>query len=536
MTDDGRKTNNFSEQELSSAELSSVEALASLSDDLRRSLLLRSSAGKTAEIGAETLRKMQELVAGLRPYLDGAGSSAIQSTTDLPERIGRYRIIRLLGRGGFAVVYQARDVQLDRDVALKIPLPHRQLTEDARRRFLLEARAAARLDHPHIVATFEAGEAEAIPYIAYALCTGPTLALWLQNHGPLPPRTAARMLMQLAKAVSYSHQTGILHRDLKPANVLLFPQSNFTGADSIQAEFPYVPRLTDFGLAKVLESAAVETRTSVIMGTPNYMAPEQLEFGLRGCAPATDVFGLGAILYESLTGKPPHQGVSIIEILTSIRDGLIPPVRSLRPEVPVDLARICEKSLSQLPEDRYLVAEDLHDDLARFLAHESIHAVGPGLATRLIRAVRDPVRIREAAVFIMLSHAVILFWITMFPIGIGLGMAISHGFTLADLMPHTTPLWIFHSMSVVFGWFIGKKKIWAAIAATLTGGTFTLFILAVMIRWINPPYPSVYSDERTRDIVFMLLLGIFGTQTALSFCAWQALRALSQQKRGMLDG
>lgn len=506
-----------------------IEQIASLSRDIEKTLLMTQPGVLTTEISPETLQRMQQILDHLSPKLAADSSGAEPHLVDLPPSIGRYRVTKVLGRGGFAVVYAAHDPHLNREVAVKVPLPYRQLTPDARQRFLLEAQAAARLDHPHIVPTFETGSAGELPYITYALCHGPTLFRWLNRHGPLSPRVAAELVMQLSRAVAYSHQQGVLHRDLKSANVLLFPIADaFANSEE---EFPFIPRLTDFGLAKVLEGTLVETCSSVIMGTPHYMAPEQLEKGLRGCTPATDVFGLGTILFECLTGKPPHQGDTVIEILASIREGEVSHVSQFRRDVPQDLVRVCDKALSFLPEDRYATPQELAQDLARFLSHESVLATGPNWQTRLWRAARHPARIADAAAFIIMSNLAIIAWITIFPISIVFGLAFTHSVELGQLMPHTAPLWVFHFLMVILGYLIGRKSLWAAMASTISGAVLTLFIWSVLARWITPPYPAIYSDDKARDIVFVLLLAIFGAQTILSACAWLALKTLSLKNR-----
>ena len=240
-------------------------------------------------------------------------------------KIGRFAVLKELGRGGYGIVYLAQDPALNRKVAVKIPRPETLISKSARHRFIAEGRAVASLDHPHILKVFESGETGAICYIASEYCAGPTLQQWLADcAGSMAPRTAAKIVADLADAVDHAHVRGILHRDLKPSNVLLQPASH-VGAGNGNAgglnpargpdtasEFPYAVRLSDFGIAKALEDADDSTRTmtGTVVGTPCYMSPEQASgktslIGLR-----SDVYGLGALLYELLTAKPPFDGES----------------------------------------------------------------------------------------------------------------------------------------------------------------------------------------------------------------------------------
>lgn len=334
-----------------------VDKLVDL-DELLRAGGTSPSLGSTDREGfleqaAPILKALQEL----------PGLAAGRPSPELPESIGHYEIRGIAGSGGFGVVYRGYDAQMRRDVAIKVPHRSRLHLAEVRKRFLLEARALSRLDHPHIVPTYEAGLDAEVPYLVCAYCAGPTLFRRLQDIGPLEPRLAAEVVRQLAEAVEHSHQQGIWHRDLKPSNVLLFPATHASCA-----EFPYIPRVTDFGLARVLEAdVSAMTQSSATLGTPRYLAPEQLASRHGDVGPGTDVYGLGTILYECLTGKPPFDGDTSWDILAKIAESPPAAPRLLKPTIPRDLEIVCLTCLHKHPLDRYPSAAALVEDLSRFL-------------------------------------------------------------------------------------------------------------------------------------------------------------------------
>jgi len=278
--------------------------------------------------------------------------------------LGRFEVIDEIGSGGFGFVIRAWDLRLGREVALKMPLPERVLGPGDVRRFLKEARAAARLDHPHIVRVYDAAELGPFGYyIASEYCAGPNLRRWLRSQNELVPgRLAARWLANLADAAQHAHDRGILHRDIKPDNVILTCAS---GPDE------FIPRLTDFGLAKMIEEPGDESKSGARMGTPHYMAPEQAA-GLKSeVGPATDVYGLRATFYELLTGRPPFRGENDASTLRLVLEAEPVAPRTLRPGLPRDLETICLKCLRKEPARRYTSAASLRADLERFLASRS---------------------------------------------------------------------------------------------------------------------------------------------------------------------
>jgi tetratricopeptide (TPR) repeat protein len=330
----------------------------------------------------------------------GAEPVAYPHTESVPDRaaadyppVTGYVILSELGRGGMGVVYKARQTALNRLVALKMLLAGGHAGPELLARFQTEAEAVARLVHPHIVQIYEVGEQDGLPYFSLEFVAGGSLAKKLAGK-PQPAREAAQLVETLARAMHFAHQHGIMHRDLKPANVLLTSDG--------------VPKITDFGLAKRLEADSSQTRSGTLVGTPSYMAPEQARGQVREVGPPADVYALGAILYELLTGRPPFLAATVLDTLEQVRSQEPVPPSRLQPKVSADLETICLKCLQKEVEKRYASAQALADDLHRFLAGVPILARPVRAPERLWRWCRRNPRVAGlSAVVLVLLAAVV---------------------------------------------------------------------------------------------------------------------------------
>jgi serine/threonine-protein kinase len=316
------------------------------------------------------------------------GSDAVEVASGDEPTAARFVLLDEIGRGGAGVVFRARQVGLDRIVALKLLAIRSDNGGSLRLRLSLEGTVIARLQHPNIVQVFEVGQRHGQAFLALEYCDGGTLAERIAQSRP-PVREVAELVRTLAAAMHAAHRVGIVHRDLKPANILFTDDG--------------VPKIADFGLAKLLEEETCHTRTGAILGTPSYIAPEQIGDSGQGITPAADIYALGAILYELLTGRPPFVAATAMATLRQVQsDDPIPP-RRLERSVPRDLETICLKCLEKRPHERYATAGQLADDLRRFLEHRSVTARPIGLLSRLGRQVRRRPAIWGLAATLLLS-------------------------------------------------------------------------------------------------------------------------------------
>jgi tetratricopeptide (TPR) repeat protein len=312
----------------------------------------------------------------------GPGTAPTDATGGDRESVPGYEVLGVLGRGGMGVVYKARHLRLGRLVALKMVLAGGHAGPSELARFRTEAESVARLQHPGIVQIFEVGEHQGLPYLSLEYCSGGSVERLL-NGTPLPARQAAELVERLARAMHAAHQANIIHRDLKPANILLqvaegaLDKEGQDRCSSLQFAVgtlqAAIPKITDFGLAKRLDEAG-QTGTGTVVGTPSYMAPEQADGKNRQLGPAVDIYALGAVLYELLTGRPPFKAATPLDtILQVVSDEPVSPSH-LQPRTPRDLETICLTCLRKEPSRRYASAAALADDLGRFREDRPIAA------------------------------------------------------------------------------------------------------------------------------------------------------------------
>lgn len=321
-----------------------AEAYPQLADDLRR---LWGAVMFAHAMGSQTEEEQTGLFMPLPPI------------AELPTRLGDYELLEEVGHGGMGVVYKARQRSLNRIVAVKMLIRGQQASMEDELRFRHEAEAAAQLSHPHIVPVYEVADYQGRPFFSMKFVAGQTLADRL-SEGPLPPRDAARLLSCICRAIQFAHQRGVLHRDLKPSNILIDDRGE--------------PHVTDFGLARQVSETSSLTKTGAILGTPAYMAPEQAAGDRSKAGPASDIYSLGAILYQMLTGHPPFQAASPVAVVLMVLEQEPPLPRMLNPKANPDLEMIALRCLQKPTDLRYPSAAALADDLDAYLKDEPVSA------------------------------------------------------------------------------------------------------------------------------------------------------------------
>jgi serine/threonine protein kinase len=356
------------------------------------------AAHPTAAAQAETLA--QTLAAGARTGATGAHPRDVS--------VPGYDIIGELGRGAMGVVYKARQIKLNRIVALKMVLDPQHANPKELSRFMVEAQAVAAIRHPNVVQVYDSGEVDGRPYLAMECVAGGSLVKHLRATGKLAPVAAAELMMKIARGVQAAHESGIVHRDLKPHNVLLDPPPP-GAAPGTWGE----PKVTDFGLAKRGGSSEL-TQTGAVLGTPAYMAPEQARGESKSVGPAADVYALGIILYECLTGTVPFNGDDVWSVIRQVMSTEPEPIARRAAGVPRDLDLICRKCLEKEAADRYAGAGALADDLRRFLLGEPLCGPRTGLWYGARKAVRR--WWRPAAVVLLVLVLVVIAWLLPSPI------------------------------------------------------------------------------------------------------------------------
>ena len=387
---------------------------------------------------------------------------------------GRYEIQRVVGAGGFGIVYLATDPRTKESVAVKVPRREVLVEKEKLRRFTTEAALVSELNHPNIVKFREADVDGPVPWLATEWCDGSDLAAWLQrvkSDGPIPWTEAVELVMKIADAVDHVHQHGFAHRDLKPANIMLC-RIDDSKSNSLRA---FLPKVADFGLSK-LHGGEINTHSSFLIGTPVYMAPEQLDGWKCRIGPseesafAADIYSLGAILFELLAGQPPVGGRSFHEVLDNVRNSHTVELASCRPDLPKGVYQIVKTCLCLNPEARYKTAKDLALDLKRCLAGEKIEGQSISAVSKYQFWHARQSWLPTAGRFAMISGGLIAIWLVIAAVaGIlcevvspeGLNRAVGEAFLV--LTTSTMPI-------VLLGWMCIKRKRWAA----LVGAIFNL--------------------------------------------------------------
>ncbi|TWU29492.1 serine/threonine-protein kinase [Bythopirellula polymerisocia] len=366
--------------DLLAAHPESADALRQFLEDHERLMRLARSWRSDApvndnELNAASRFNSEKVKSSFHQYprreCDPAGQTAIFEThcSGLGQ-FGDYELLHEIARGGMGVVYKARQVSLNRIVAIKMILQNRLQESEDIERFRLESQAIAKLTHPHIVVIHDVGQNGEQHYFSMEFVAGQSLAE-LIRRGSLTKQKAAEYVEQVARAVHFAHEHGVIHRDIKPSNVLIDENDR--------------ARVTDFGLAKHIDRGEQLTVTGQLLGTPAYMAPEQITSRRGVIGPSCDVYGLGVLLYESLTGQPPYRGRDHIDTLLQILECDPPEPRQLNPQIPRDLELICLKSLEKDPKHRYASAAEVADDLSHYLVGDSISLTSPNLMDTFVR-------------------------------------------------------------------------------------------------------------------------------------------------------
>ncbi|WP_168564013.1 serine/threonine-protein kinase [Crateriforma spongiae] len=395
------------------------------------------------------------------------------------KQIGNYELTRLVGRGGMGNVFHARDPVLDREVALKVPRVELMLSRGVERRFIREARAAARLDHPHLVSILQVGSDGLYPYIASQWCDGGDLATWMREHPqPRDPRDVAMFMAAVADAIQHCHDRRIVHLDLKPSNILLVGRDEQTTTEGIAR---FYPKVTDFGLARLIDVQLDKTTDSMFLGTPLYMAPEQAECQRSLIGPASDVFAMGVVLHELATGERPFDGETLTVVLDRIRAVNPNSTMALR-KLPRDLRTIISRCLQREPTDRYKSAQSLRDDLKRFASENPIRIRRVSIGRRFWLWCRRPERIKQAGVITVAIQVAVLSNLYSHYVLLGLGYRVPFDFDNRQFFIESIPVALFpHLPLLINGVRTIRHRRWCICIGTLLSLAFAVLLASVLL-------------------------------------------------------
>lgn len=495
---------------------SSVARLAKLDEQLRSG---------SAPLSPSNLNDSRELLLlQLEQRWPRQRPAAAATIDERTIQIGPYAIDRELGRGGFGVVMLASDTRDNRQVALKVPRPEILMDPSLRERFRREATAVASFQHPNVIAVYEVGSEGPIDYLASEYCSRGSLADALASGTlGLTPRQSAALVKKLAEAVAHIHSQDVLHRDIKPSNVLLGDKLAADAGTEIQFDtqtddlLDFRPLVTDFGLAKLVDQSLFETGSSLMMGSPLYMAPEQAACQSSRIGAWTDVYSLGVILYELLTGKPPFEGPGLVAVLTQLQ--ITDPRRPLLVDasLPRDLDTICMKCMAKEPAARYQTATELAQDLGRYLANQAITAKPPTITQRLLKWCRQPQRITDSGRAAVLVGVAFLLW---FSFAIPYAARGEHlnvdGKTVA--LGGIMVAFTFIFPLIILGLLILTGRRWAIWIGALVLFGNTIFCLFGLAGW-SRPFGGLYDLVPYMRVAMFGMIGSITLLLTLSFVA-----------------
>lgn len=455
---------------------------------------------RSQHVDPQELRRLAKEKASQLAQVVPSGASMEQVdevAADLPENIrtlGKYRLLELLGRGGTGKVYKARNTENNQLVAIKVLASQSLADEQRLLRFYMEAKAASSLEHPNIVRIHEVSEQDEYHFMVMDYVEGIELSELIEKE-PLAPDTAARIIMVIARVIDYVHRQGILHRDLKPSNIMIDTQGQIL--------------LTDFGVAKLKTGLSSVTTTGMLLGTPSYMPPEQVEGKSDTLGPACDVYSMGAVLYELLTGEPPFQGDSPYDTLRKVLHHLPKSPRSLQSTIPKNLESICLKCLEKDPAHRYTSAAALADELEAYLGGENIRPHANLVLRQALRS-STPSPARLCGPEVMERWSRILQWNAILWLSLVLAVYLLSFGETADSMSFKL-LWLVGG-SLIFLTSVGyrikgslpitpveRQTMGVLVAFVLTGA-----VLFLLYRWF--PIPAALEIQWTYQVTFLLLL------------------------------
>lgn len=498
-------------------------------------MVLRMNSSESSSDPSETERGTDETA---RPQ---QGISDTPLNVFLPDQIGKvkqlgnYQLKRLVGRGGIGNVFEAFDTNLQRTVAVKVPRLDVLGALEFRERFLREARTTAQFDHPNLTSIIEVGSSGPLLYIVSQWCNGGDLATWLRSHPMrLDPVEIARFVAKVSEAIHYCHQRGIVHLDLKPSNVLLQTDGGVDAAHGSLTAFQ--PKVADFGLARWIDGQLDQTSTSMFLGTPLYMAPEQAECRRDQIGAATDVFSLGVLLHELVTGTRPFDAPTAVRVMDRVRS--VDWKRSDLPaDVPRDMAVVIERCLQREPNDRYRSAGELAEDLRRFSDGNRIAAKPPSPTQQALRWCRQPERMVQAGIVTVAAQITILINVyghfALWLAGYSMPFEVDHGLFFRETFPVTALL---HLPLLANGFRTIRSRPYSVFIGTVMSIAFLAMVLLVLAS--GKPAFSVYIGNPLATYVVHLTIGaialvqLMAHLVAIPAALQRRLRAADMPMRG----